>query len=67
MPGYTARRDTEFVHQGMPTGATLFAWLPEKREKWVEAKAQQSEDIGRMFGQAGTGERTAAEERAKEF
>ena len=28
-------------HNGMPTGATLFVWLPDKRATWVEKQAEQ--------------------------
>jgi predicted ArsR family transcriptional regulator len=34
-----ARRDTEFYHIGMPTGVSLFVWLPEERAKWLEMDA----------------------------
>jgi hypothetical protein len=35
----TAARDIELVYSGMPTGATLFAWLPEKRQDWLDLAA----------------------------
>ena len=29
--GWTATRDVEFIRNGMPTGASLFVWLPQNR------------------------------------
>jgi hypothetical protein len=36
---WRARRDTDFYHIGMPTGVSLFVWLPEERAKWLEMDA----------------------------
>jgi hypothetical protein len=35
----------------MPTGVSLFVWLPEERAKWVEMRAKQDRAIRAMFGQ----------------
>lgn len=34
--GYTAARDTEFIFNGMPTGASLCVWLPESRAERLD-------------------------------
>ena len=44
--GRTAARDIEFICKGMPTGVSLSVWLPQKREKYLEAQRQQPEAIG---------------------
>ena len=36
---------------GMPTGVSLFVWLPENRAKWVDAQRGWQEDA-RYFGAA---------------
>ena len=36
---------------GMPTGVSLFVWLPEERAKWVEMRAERDRAIHAMFGQ----------------
>jgi len=36
---------------GMPTGVSLFVWLPEERTKWVEMRAKRDRSIRAMFGQ----------------
>ncbi len=38
--GYVARRDTEFILNGMPTGASLCVWLPEQRAKRLDGARQ---------------------------
>ena len=35
----------------MPTGMSLFVWLPEERARWVEMRAKQDRAIRAMFGQ----------------
>jgi hypothetical protein len=35
----------------MPTGVSLFVWLPEERAKWVEMRAKRDRAICAMFGQ----------------
>jgi hypothetical protein len=35
----------------MPTGVSLFVWLPEERAKWVEMRAERDRAIRAMFGQ----------------
>ena len=39
-PDYVAKRDIEFIRNGMPTGASLFVWLPENRAKRLESMAE---------------------------
>ena len=34
----------------MPTGVSLFVWLPEERAKWVEMRAKRDRAIRAMFG-----------------
>ena len=65
--GRTAARDIEFIRKGMPTGVSLFVWLPQKRQKYLEAQRQQSEAVGRTFGQPGVGAGTVAPEKANEL
>ena len=36
---------------GMPTGVSLFGWLPQERAKWVEMRAKRDRAIRAMFGQ----------------
>ncbi len=35
----------------MPTGVSLFVWLPEERAKWDEMRAKRDRAIRAMFGQ----------------
>ena len=35
----------------MPTGVSLFVWLPEERAKWVEMRAKRDRAIRAVFGQ----------------
>ena len=65
--GYVAREDTELVHSGMPTGASLLVWLPEDRAKYLETQGQRAETMGQMFGLPGVGARTVEQENAKEL
>ena len=65
--GRVASRDVEFIRKGMPTGVSLFVWLPERREKYLASHSQQSEAMGRMFGQAGNGARWIKREEAREL
>jgi hypothetical protein len=46
---------------------SLFVWLPQKREKYLEAQRQQSEAMGQTFGQPGVAAGTVAAEKAKEL
>ena len=34
----------------MPTGVSLFVWLPEERARWVEMRAKRDRAIRAMFG-----------------
>ena len=36
---------------GMPTGVSLFVWLPEERAKWGRGAGQADRAIRAMFGQ----------------
>ena len=36
---------------GMPTGVSLFVWLPEERARWVEIRAKRDRAIRAMLGQ----------------
>ena len=65
--GRVASRDVEFISKGMPTGVSLFVWLPEKRPRGLRAQGRQSEAIGRTFGQPGVGAGTVAREKAKDL
>jgi hypothetical protein len=61
------RREYYFERQGMPTGVSLIAWLPEKREQWLAAQGRSAEQLGRQFGVTGSGLKALASERAKEL
>ena len=45
-----ASREVEFIRNGMPTGVSLFVWLPDRREKWVERRAERGRQIRAALG-----------------
>jgi len=49
---YLKCRDEYYAElTGIPTGVSLFVWLPEERAKWVEMRAKRDRAIRAMFGQ----------------
>ena len=58
-----ASRDVEFVHVGMPTGASLLVWPPQKRADWLAECARRWEAIGPSEGKPDLAERNVAREK----